>query len=283
MAFVNSTTDNFVKRIYKDPYCWLEPLSIIVLIVLTCFYYIYDVFYVVPQLHGFFGQTINFLIATWIVYNIIGNLWACCRTKSSVNTLRPELLQPVKGDEYLWRYCDKCDKLMPPRVWHCKICKCCILKRDHHCSFTANCIGHNNQRYFIALNFHLTLGAGQAQIYNFIMALKHGFNRENWLPIFFDEAFATDDSDILFSYLMRTIFYINLMCFVFPLLVLSWQILLVVNNAVSADSTDRTYDLGIGRNFSQVLGNRRFLTLLSPMIESPLPHEGVHWQSKRTV
>ncbi|KAH8283830.1 hypothetical protein KR054_002975, partial [Drosophila jambulina] len=276
----------FPKSIFKNPYCWLEPLCIIVLIALTCFYYVYDVFYVVPQLYGFFGQSINFLIGTWIVYNIFGNLWACCRTPSSVKTLRQDLLQPERGEEHLWRYCDECEKLMPPRVWHCKICQCCILKRDHHCTFTANCIGHNNQRYYIWLTFHLSLGAGLAQFYNFIMALRHGFNKNNWLHFYYpfvEDAYSSYESDFLYSYLMRTIFYINLLCFVFPLFIFICQILLVGSNAVSSNSSDRTYDLGIRRNFAQVLGSQGFWTMLSPTMQSPLPHEGVQWQSKHTV
>nr|XP_020446873.1 LOW QUALITY PROTEIN: palmitoyltransferase ZDHHC22 [Monopterus albus] len=31
----------------------------------------------------------------------------------------------------------------------CKLCKKVILKRDHHCFFTGNCIGNRNMRYFI--------------------------------------------------------------------------------------------------------------------------------------
>ncbi|MBN3298772.1 ZDH22 Palmitoyltransferase, partial [Amia calva] len=31
----------------------------------------------------------------------------------------------------------------------CKLCKKVILKRDHHCFFTGNCIGNKNMRYFI--------------------------------------------------------------------------------------------------------------------------------------
>ncbi|XP_034051354.1 palmitoyltransferase ZDHHC22 [Thalassophryne amazonica] len=31
----------------------------------------------------------------------------------------------------------------------CKVCKKVILKRDHHCFFTGNCIGNRNMRYFI--------------------------------------------------------------------------------------------------------------------------------------
>ncbi|XP_063060313.1 palmitoyltransferase ZDHHC22 [Engraulis encrasicolus] len=31
----------------------------------------------------------------------------------------------------------------------CKLCKKVILRRDHHCFFTGNCIGNSNMRYFI--------------------------------------------------------------------------------------------------------------------------------------
>ncbi|XP_051776073.1 palmitoyltransferase ZDHHC22 isoform X1 [Erpetoichthys calabaricus] len=31
----------------------------------------------------------------------------------------------------------------------CKLCKKVILRRDHHCFFTGNCIGNRNMRYFI--------------------------------------------------------------------------------------------------------------------------------------
>ena len=34
----------------------------------------------------------------------------------------------------------------------------CVLKRDHHCFFTANCIGFFNQRYFIVFTFYVALG-----------------------------------------------------------------------------------------------------------------------------
>ncbi|XP_062573974.1 probable palmitoyltransferase ZDHHC24 [Saccostrea cucullata] len=56
-----------------------------------------------------------------------------------------------------WRYCDKCDIMIPPRAHHCKICNVCILKRDHHCFVLGKCIGHYNQRYFVVLTFYATI------------------------------------------------------------------------------------------------------------------------------
>ena len=48
-----------------------------------------------------------------------------------------------------WRFCATCEANAPPRSFHCFLCKKCILKRDHHCVFSGNCIGHSSQRYFI--------------------------------------------------------------------------------------------------------------------------------------
>lgn len=36
----------------------------------------------------------------------------------------------------------------------CKLCRKVILKRDHHCFFTGNCIGKKNMRYFIMFCIH---------------------------------------------------------------------------------------------------------------------------------
>ena len=41
----------------------------------------------------------------------------------------------------------------PPRASHCRSCQKCILFRDHHCPYTANCIGYNNIQYFINFLF----------------------------------------------------------------------------------------------------------------------------------
>ena len=47
------------------------------------------------------------------------------------------------------------------------VCDLCILRRDHHCSFGAICIGHFNQRYFVAAIFNLLVVAIACTWYNF--------------------------------------------------------------------------------------------------------------------
>ena len=56
--------------------------------------------------------------------------------------------------EIIWKICQYCNKVKPLRTHHCSICGICVLKMDHHCPWINNCIGQNNQRYFLLFLFH---------------------------------------------------------------------------------------------------------------------------------
>lgn len=47
------------------------------------------------------------------------------------------------------RFCKKCNCFKPPRAHHCRTCGRCVVKMDHHCPWINNCLGQNNQKFFI--------------------------------------------------------------------------------------------------------------------------------------
>mmetsp|Transcript_26541 Transcript_26541/g.61391 ORF Transcript_26541/g.61391 Transcript_26541/m.61391 type:complete len:339 (+) Transcript_26541:2-1018(+) len=55
------------------------------------------------------------------------------------------------------RYCKWCAKYKPDRCHHCRVCRLCILKMDHHCPWIYNCVGFRNHKYFFLLLFYSAL------------------------------------------------------------------------------------------------------------------------------
>ncbi|KDO48796.1 hypothetical protein CISIN_1g0237332mg, partial [Citrus sinensis] len=73
------------------------------------------------------------------------------------------------------RQCDKCSAYKPPRAHHCKVCRRCVLRMDHHCLWINNCVGHWNYKAFFLLVFYATSGS----IYSMVMIITSAFHK-NW-------------------------------------------------------------------------------------------------------
>ncbi|SPP89690.1 probable palmitoyltransferase ZDHHC24 [Drosophila guanche] len=287
-----------VRRVMCILYCWeeafldfldrhntklqavLHPLSMASLVSVIGFLLIYDILYALPGLMDSQGlcYKLNCMWSIFMVYSIFSNLWVCFWTDTSVQALPVHRLRPPQEEAHLWHYCATCEIMVPPRAWHCRLCRVCSLKRDHHCTFTANCIGHFNQRYFLVFLFYGTLGSFQSLVYNFMFVWKSGafIVADPFLIMSFGQ--PSRDPSMGWKVLISMVLKVNLVAAMAAGGMFFSQMLMVYRNSTCFLMSDRTYDLGAMNNFRQVLGRRGFWTLLSAHLNSPLPHDGTEWQ-----
>lgn len=60
--------------------------------------------------------------------------------------------------------CRFCVVIKPERGYHCKQCRTCTRKMDHHCLFINNCIGFNSYKLFINMLFYASITCGVAVV-----------------------------------------------------------------------------------------------------------------------
>ncbi|KAH8340509.1 hypothetical protein KR059_000348 [Drosophila kikkawai] len=245
-----------------------HPLAVVLGLSTSVLLFLVQMLHVAPQLLSEVLCKLYWILAIFIMYNILGNMLACHRATSSVANLPEERQVPAAEEKHLWQHCDLCQKLAPPRSWHCKLCECCILKRDHHCIFTAACIGHNNHRYFFWFTFYAALGTGLCLVSTFVLLVRN-------LLVLQLINFSTFLDTLLFS--------ITLFSWVAAVIMFAFQIHVVYLNNSYYQILDRSYDLGVRSNCRIIMGERGMWTFLSPSIKSPLPHDGTKWQLKQST
>ncbi|CAI9773006.1 unnamed protein product [Fraxinus pennsylvanica] len=79
--------------------------------------------------------------------------------------------------------CDKCSTHRPPRAHHCRVCRRCVLKMDHHCIWINNCVGHRNYKSFLVLIFYATVASTYSATMIISCVLQNDWDSSRSLPL----------------------------------------------------------------------------------------------------
>lgn len=130
------------------------------------------------------------------------------------------------------------------------------------------------------LTFYLFFGTLYSSLFNhfFIWSVHAELFRNSWtfLKIIFPLAMFVMDASTGQYYLL--IYVINVVGGLFAGLLLFYHARNVLRGRLTHEKT-KQYDFGRIENIRIVFGERWYLTWLSPFVQSPLPHNGIEWQS----
>ncbi|KAG5533176.1 hypothetical protein RHGRI_027409 [Rhododendron griersonianum] len=96
-------------------------------------------------------------------------------------TAAPPLRQHPKGAQP--RQCAKCSAYKPPRAHHCRSCRRCILRMDHHCMWINNCVGHRNYKAFVVLVFYAAMSSLYSAVVTICCTIERDWNYSGSGPL----------------------------------------------------------------------------------------------------
>lgn len=264
------------------PRALADGLSVVFLLIIVPLVYWFELWIVMPSLYQNNDPiyALHFIFGNFIMINIVGNFTYTVLCDTSVN--RQVLLVPQdNGKRNGWRLCSVCECLAPPRSWHCNTCDTCILKRDHHCIFSACCVGHKNQRYFIMFVLYMFVATIYAFFYNnyFIWNRIEFVFPMTLIKLVFPVAMFVFDYDGTNNQIYLMLYILIFVGMIFTGALFFYHANLVIKGCTSDENNKNnlTYNLGWRRNIVEVFGERWYLVWLLPYIESKLPQDGVTW------
>jgi len=159
--------------------------------------------------------------------------------------------------------CAKCCSIKPERAHHCSVCQRCIRKMDHHCPWVNNCVGENNQKFFVLFTFYIAVMSMHA-VYWGIWQLLHCINSD-WQGCSY---FSAPSTTILLIFLL----FEGLLFSIFTLVMCGTQIHAICTDEtgieslkgenVAPEKRDRW------KNLQLVFGGRFSLEWLNPLVNA---------------
>lgn len=146
------------------------------------------------------------------------------------------------------RLCKWCAKYKPDRCHHCRVCRTCILKMDHHCPWVANCIGFKNYKYFFLFIFYVNID---------LYLVAYGM---------YGKVGESVEKDVPFVQLFNVLFVETLAIFIAVLtsLFFAFHVWLMIKGMTTIELCEKTsksvaytsiYGRGVLNNVKEVLGN----------------------------
>lgn len=84
----------------------------------------------------------------WVFFNTMFNYFMAAKTNPGSPREQDVQVLCAEAGAGVRRWCHRCECPKPELTHHCKVCRKCVLKMDHHCPWVNNCVGHRNYRYF---------------------------------------------------------------------------------------------------------------------------------------
>ncbi|XP_036182429.1 probable palmitoyltransferase ZDHHC24 [Myotis myotis] len=237
-----------------------------------------------PPPLGPLARAFQLVLAAFQLLNLLGNVGLFLCSDPSIRGV----MLAGHGLGQGWAYCYQCQSQVPPRSGHCSACRVCILRRDHHCRLLGRCVGFHNYRPFLCLLLH---GAGVLLHVSVLLGPALAALLQAHTPLH-------TAALLLLPWLMLLTGRVSLAQFALAFvtdtcvagalfcgagLLFHGMLLLRGQTTWEWARGQHLYDLGPCHNLQAALGPRWILVWLWPFLASPLPGDGITFQTTADV
>ncbi|CAD5234067.1 unnamed protein product [Bursaphelenchus xylophilus] len=269
-------TKKHVKRLQTQ-----DIVSIVCVTTILPLGYLIEITYVLSFWFELFSDQwfLRVLPLTMIALNVYFNIVQMFRVgPNGFNTELPTIQK--QG----FRYCHQCQLNSPPRAYHCPSCDTCVLRRDHHCSFAAICVGHFNQRYFVAAILNLWIVMAVCATWNFYFVtdvVSHVKSIPTVWQVMVPHLALMMGYLTFYQFLSVFFFVSSVTALMFVTYLVAAQVFCIYRGQTRVEYLLNiyAYNLGFRENLKQCLGQYWILALISPFLPSPLPSDGISFRT----
>lgn len=160
--------------------------------------------------------------------------------------------------------CPQCGAVQQPYAHHCFVCERCIRRVDHHCPWVNNCVGEDNQKYFVLFTLYTALAALHVLLLLGVPALR-AFAQGQWHP----------DTSQEPGMPLVVLFLVALEGFFLATLMFTFQMHSICTDQTRREGGGATWS-SVWMNLKDVLGHPASLAWMSPFASPEPERAGGH-------